>query len=82
MSNNFFRFNSYQPNTARAILLFISGASLSCLLVPLKVMPHNARVSCLIIYRSSIDLLLFYREHFYGFSESDFENVEKKNIHF
>ena len=31
-----------------AILLFLSGTHFSCLLVPLKVMPHHAQVSCLI----------------------------------
>ena len=41
--------NSDQCKTAWAILLFISGTRFCCLLVPLKVMPHHAWVSCLII---------------------------------
>ena len=28
--------------------------------------------------KNKIDPLLFYGEHFYGFSESDFENIVKK----
>ena len=36
-------------NTAWAILFLISGPCFCCLLVPFKVTPHHARVSCLII---------------------------------
>ena len=39
----------YQFLSVWAILLFVSGSRFSCLLVPLKVMPHYAKVSCLII---------------------------------
>ena len=30
--------------------------------------------------KNTIDLLLFYGEHFYGYSEIDYENVEKKKF--
>ena len=30
--------------------------------------------------KNTKDPLLFYREHFYGFSESDYENVKRKKI--
>ena len=32
--------------------------------------------------KNTIDLLLFYGEHFYGFSESDLRKRRKNNIHF
>ena len=32
--------------------------------------------------KNTIDLLLFYGENFYGFSESDLRKRRKKNIHF
>ena len=41
--------NSCQYNTAWAILLFVSRTRFCCLLVPLNITPHHARVSCLII---------------------------------
>ena len=41
--------NSCQYNTAWAILLFVSRTRFWCLLVPLNITPHHARVSCLII---------------------------------
>ena len=41
--------NSCQYNTGWAILLFVSDTGFCCQLVLLKVMPHHAPVSCLII---------------------------------